>query len=60
MKKEGNIFEAKKEAYKPSEQGKTDQKAMDDQVRAMSAIVEDPGFPEGPKEGRRPEAVSEG
>jgi len=31
-KKEGNIFEAKKEDYKPSEQRKTDQAALDKQV----------------------------
>ena len=31
-KKEGDIFEAKKEAYKPSEQRKADQAAFDTQV----------------------------
>merc|ERR1712107_591081 len=35
-KKEGDIFEAKKEAYKPSEQRKADQAAIDAQV--LSAI----------------------
>ena len=31
-KKEGDIFEAKKEAYKPSEQRKADQTAVDTEV----------------------------
>ena len=31
-KKEGDIFEAKKEAYKPSEQRKADQATVDAQV----------------------------
>ena len=32
-KKEGDNFDAKKEAYKPSEQRKTDQVTVDTQVR---------------------------
>ena len=31
-KKDGDIFDAKKEGYKPSEQRKTDQTAIDTQV----------------------------
>ncbi len=42
-KKDGDIFEAKKEEYKPSEQRKTDQAAVDKQVLAALAK-----HPEGP------------
>ena len=37
-KKEGDIFEAKKEAYKPSEQRKKDQSEVDKQV-SLSCLI---------------------
>ena len=37
-KKEGDIFEAKKEAYKPSEQRKADQATVDAQVNLNFAL----------------------
>jgi len=36
-KKEGDIFDAKKEVYKPSEQRKIDQLTVDTQVLARSS-----------------------
>ena len=43
-KKEGDIFEAKKEAYKPSEQRKADQAAVDTQVILLLKTLSKPIF----------------
>ena len=43
-KKEGDIFEAKREAYKPSEQRKADQAAVDAQVICFFELVVQTSF----------------